>query len=406
MDFVGEDALVGVSDIAEMAQVKRSAVSNWPKRYKDFPSPRMVTSSGALYDSAEVERWLIESGKVSGPVPPSVRLWKLADNLRDVWTPAEVTDFIVGCAVLVHEVGPVSVIQGEDHEWWGQLHETKHEDLHEVVLAKAVEWEAREPAFPGVVTTGLLLKPRPSGELLARVLDALTAIDVDGSLSDVVDEAIKRLDLVDRSIAMHETPTGLAEIMLSIAGPVDGVVFDPAVGLGTLLEASERHGEPSELIGFEVNEPVVRLAVARSIVVSQQYWDIRRRDSLHEAASLGVKADLVLLDPPYQMRDWGDANLYIDGDTWRFGFPSPQSSDFAWLQVAVNSLKPEGRAVVALPAGATFRGFREGVNPAGTRRSRMCRSSGIPTCKIAAGDVGAHRALGVATPAARARGLP
>jgi len=188
MDFVGEDALVGVSDIAEMAQVKRSAVSNWPKRYKDFPSPRMVTSSGALYDSAEVERWLIESGKISGPVPPSIRLWKLADNLRDVWTPAEIADFIVGCTVLVHELGPANAMAGDDREWWDHLRETRQEDLYEVVLAKAVEWEAREPAYPGVATTGLLLKPRPSGELLARVLDALVSIDVDGSLAEVVNE--------------------------------------------------------------------------------------------------------------------------------------------------------------------------------------------------------------------------
>ena len=40
MSFTDSETLVGITDIAEMARAKRAAVSNWPKRYPDFPKPR------------------------------------------------------------------------------------------------------------------------------------------------------------------------------------------------------------------------------------------------------------------------------------------------------------------------------------------------------------------------------
>ena len=69
MSFTENETLVGITDIAEMARAKRTAVSNWPKRYADFPKPRKATPSGALFDANEVERWLIVKGKIDGPIP-------------------------------------------------------------------------------------------------------------------------------------------------------------------------------------------------------------------------------------------------------------------------------------------------------------------------------------------------
>src|SRR5919109_911594 len=98
-EFVEQPALVGIPQIAEIASVGRSAVSNWRKRHPDFPAPKVQAPSGALFDLREVEDWLIEQGKISERAPASARLRGLADTARGVWTPGEFIRFSVSFLV-------------------------------------------------------------------------------------------------------------------------------------------------------------------------------------------------------------------------------------------------------------------------------------------------------------------
>lgn len=51
--------LVGNADIAERCGVGRPAVSNWIKRYSDFPTPLLTISSGTrIWSWVEVQEWL------------------------------------------------------------------------------------------------------------------------------------------------------------------------------------------------------------------------------------------------------------------------------------------------------------------------------------------------------------
>lgn len=49
--------------IARLAGVGRAAVSNWRRRYPGFPQPVGGTGSSPAFDRAEVEKWLISTGK-------------------------------------------------------------------------------------------------------------------------------------------------------------------------------------------------------------------------------------------------------------------------------------------------------------------------------------------------------
>jgi chromosome partitioning protein len=50
--------LVGVAEIADKYNVNRSAVSNWAKRYGDFPVPLACLKMGPVWDWATVEAWV------------------------------------------------------------------------------------------------------------------------------------------------------------------------------------------------------------------------------------------------------------------------------------------------------------------------------------------------------------
>ena len=52
------ETLIGVFEIAELANVSASAVANWRKRFPDFPAPLAELKSGPVFAENQVKLWL------------------------------------------------------------------------------------------------------------------------------------------------------------------------------------------------------------------------------------------------------------------------------------------------------------------------------------------------------------
>jgi phage terminase Nu1 subunit (DNA packaging protein) len=59
--------LVTGSEIARIAGVTRAAVSNWRRRYDDFPAPAGGGANSPLFDLDAVQAWLDKQRKGQGP---------------------------------------------------------------------------------------------------------------------------------------------------------------------------------------------------------------------------------------------------------------------------------------------------------------------------------------------------
>lgn len=53
--------LVGISEIAEMANATRQAVTNWQQRYDDFPKPVEVRQNEPVWSREAIECWLMQN---------------------------------------------------------------------------------------------------------------------------------------------------------------------------------------------------------------------------------------------------------------------------------------------------------------------------------------------------------
>src|SRR5689334_10896414 len=67
--------LVTGAEIARLAGVTRAAVSNWRRRYEDFPGPAGGAANSPLYALVEVQAWLDKQRK-GQEVSPEVELWQ------------------------------------------------------------------------------------------------------------------------------------------------------------------------------------------------------------------------------------------------------------------------------------------------------------------------------------------
>jgi hypothetical protein len=364
--------LVTVDEIAKAAGVGRSAVANWGKRHADFPLP---TTSGR-FDLDEVERWLIERGKIAGPLPRRFTSSRLADTLRNLAKPNEVMHFVVASLVYLEACARSRGEHGQVHRHrldvdaaaaWPAVRVATDDALATNLLEAAASIEARNPVLAGLITPGLELARRTDAWLLRAFLDAVEEQAQEGASVydarlDLLEEAVSRAQETDRFRGEYSTPDDLTYLMVRLGAAKTGTVFDPAAGEGGLLLmaalAEDRdQAQPMNLVGFERNAEVLGVSLARFFLYDVPAT-LANVDAFRVPLERVPSADLVLLDPPLGTSDWGDADVYLD-DRWSYGVPPPKCADLAWVQLAVQSLAPGGRAVVVTSPGATSNGGRE-----------------------------------------------
>lgn len=348
-------ALVGIPDIAEIAGVGRSAVSMWRKRHADFPLPRLEAPSGAMFDLAEVESWLIEKGKLEKPSPPSFTLWHHAQALRGVAKPDQLYAFVI--ALLVYfEASDRAVRDGapfDGAETWATLSNLPPATALRSLQQSAAKMEASNVRLDGLISPALDLGRWVAAEPLIQIVGAVhEAVRSDpGEPLLIFEEARSRLSEYDRFSQEFATPHDLSYLMARLAGSSARTIFDPAVGTGGLLlmwAVMQEDAEQPKLVGHDVSADAVTLARAAFFLYDVEA-ELVPRNTLTGRDGESVKADLVLCDPPYGLASWGDAQVYTD-PRWGFGPPPPNSANWAWMQLAYLALNPSGRAIVVLPA--------------------------------------------------------
>lgn len=185
----------------------------------------------------------------------------------------------------------------------------------------------------------------------------------------------------DRQQRQHLlTPSGLSHLMVALASPVNGTVFDPACGPGNLLHAVP---DGNVLVGQEVDPTLARLAGARLRA------DVAVGDALRADAFPDLRADVVLCDPPFGYRDWGHEDLAVD-PRWEYGFPVKGEPELAWVQHCLAHAKPGGTVVIALPAGVSGRRSGRVIRQALLRRGAVRAVVALPAGALMSTGIAVH----------------
>lgn len=193
------------------------------------------------------------------------------------------------------------------------------------------------------------------------------------------------------------TPASVVRVLVEVLEPLSGRVYDPCCGSGGMfvqtekfVEAHGRHPQDVHVFGQELNERTWRMAKMNLAIhgigadLGPVWGDTFARD-LH----LGLKADYVLANPPFNIKDW--ARNERDG-RWRYGVPPAKNANYAWLQHILSHLAPGGSAGVVLANGSmSSNSGGEGairaeivdadlVSCMVALPTQLFRSTGIPVC--------------------------
>ena len=164
------------------------------------------------------------------------------------------------------------------------------------------------------------------------------------------------------------TPRCVVSLLVEMLEPFEGRVYDPCCGSSGMFVQSVEfinahaggNGNGGKLpkgaanriaiYGQESNYTTWRLAkmnlAIRGIEGRIEYGDSFLNDRLED-----VKADFILANPPFNVKEWGGENIRED-KRWKYGVPPKGNANFAWVQHIVHHLAPGGIAGFVLANGS------------------------------------------------------
>jgi type I restriction enzyme M protein len=186
------------------------------------------------------------------------------------------------------------------------------------------------------------------------------------ALLDVFDQVIAETG--DPYDAQFASPANVARLVAALANPQPGErVYDPCFGSGNFLVAAWQQAERSlnerrrpgallEVAGIEINASAFLIGLTRMLLAgieapSLELGNSLERESLSSPSRQGF--DVVVANPPFGIK--------TSREPWRYQHFAIPSNDITglFIQHALSQLKPQGRAVIAVPEGFLFRGGAE-----------------------------------------------
>ncbi|OCA91313.1 N-6 DNA methylase [Bacillus sp. FJAT-27225] len=155
------------------------------------------------------------------------------------------------------------------------------------------------------------------------------------------------------------TPSSVVRLLVEMLEPYKGRIYDPCCGSGGMFVQSEKFVEEHQgklgdiaVYGQESNPTTWKLC-KMNLAIRGIDGNIgsHNADTFHNDLHKGLKADYILANPPFNIKDWGGEKLREDV-RWEFGVPPVGNANYAWIQHMYSKLAPGGTAGFVLANGS------------------------------------------------------
>ena len=155
------------------------------------------------------------------------------------------------------------------------------------------------------------------------------------------------------------TPECIVELMVRLVEPFEGKLYDPACGSGgmfihaiDLIKKNKKDEDKLEIYGQELNTTTWRLAKLNMAVhrLNANLGD-KGTDTFLDDIHKTLKADYILANPPFNLKDWGRDHV-LEDIRWKYGVPPKNNANYAWISHMMHHLSDTGTMAMILANGS------------------------------------------------------
>lgn len=325
---------------------------------------------------------------------PSIetQLWKAADALRGSMDASEYRNVVLGLIFLKYvsdsfENKRNDILKSdypEDAEdpdmyladnifWvpkearWKLIRESaKKADIGEIIDNAMYRIEKSNESFNGVLSKNYS-SPDLDKTRLGEVVDLISDIELGNDNSKKSDILGRVYEYFLQEFASQEgkkggefyTPRSIVKTLVEMIEPYKGRIYDPCCGSGGMFVQSEKFVEEHQgvisdlsVYGQEYNPTTWKLAKMNLAIRGiDSDFGSHQADTFTNDLHKGRRFDFILANPPFNVKNWNSEKLQ-DDPRWKYGVPSKNNANYAWIEHIISKLSSNGKAGFVLANGA------------------------------------------------------
>ena len=317
-----------------------------------------------IWNAADVLRGSMDAAEYKHVVLGLIFLKYISDRFESKYN--ELVDEGFGMEEDKDEYTAENIFYVPQNARWSVIADSAHKPEIGIVIDEAMRLiENENERLKGVLPKNFA-RPELDKQKLGDVVDLFTNIQMkeQGESKDILGRTYEYClsmfaSAEGKNAGEFYTPSCIVRTLVEVLKPYHGRVYDPACGSGGMFVQSakfiERHqGKINDIsvFGQEYNPTTWKMAQMNLAIrgIEANLGDFNA-DTFFKDVHPTLKADFVLANPPFNMKEWG-ADKLQDDVRWKFGIPPSGNANFAWLQHMIHHLSPNGKIGMVLANGS------------------------------------------------------
>ena len=363
--------------------------TNYDKQLKNFVKRYIIkltiSKSGVILMARK-------AAKPKKEISMEEALWKSADKLRGSVEPAEYKHVVLSLFFLKFasdkfEAQRQKLIDSgfEKHiemtyaytkdnvffippesRWSYIMENAKQDDIALKIDTALYTIEKNNPSLKGALPDNYYSRLSLDTAKLASLLDEINKINTDDEENDIIGRVYEyflgKFALAEgKGKGEFYTPKCIVNLIAEMIEPYDGILYDPCCGSGGMfvqsmkfVEAHRGNKKNVSIYGQEYTNTTYKLAKMNLAIrgISANLGEMAANTFSNDQHK-DLKADYIMANPPFNQKQWREANELVDDPRWNgYEVPPTSNANYGWILNIVSKLSQNGVAGFLLANGA------------------------------------------------------
>ncbi|MFV0189705.1 type I restriction-modification system subunit M [Empedobacter falsenii] len=255
----------------------------------------------------------------------------------------------------------------EESRWTYIIENAKQEDITLKVDTALKTIERTNKSLEGALPDNYFSRLGLDQSKFSALLDTINNID---TLKDEAQDIVGRVyEYFLSKFAIAEgkgkgefyTPKSIVNLIAEMIEPYKGKIYDPSCGSGGMfvqslkfIEKHQGNKKDISIYGQELTNTTFKLAKMNLAIrgISANLGN-KAADTFADDQHKELKADYIMANPPFNLKDWRAENELTDDTRWSgYEVPPKSNANYAWILNMISKLSQNGVAGFILANGA------------------------------------------------------